>query len=363
MKKFIFYTLFVVTILCLAACSPASPQSNETVQNPVEIEPTPEVVVEETVEVVSEVPTETAVEIETNSDPPIVIATHNWSSQIVMSRIVGLMLEEMDYTVEFISTDSQEVYELMRSGRVTFELEVWEASFGESFQNAQALGGVIDVGDHNAVTREDWWYPLYVEELCPGLPDWKALNDCAEMFSTPETQPKGRYLTGPADWLKEDQERVDALGMSFEIVNAGSASALWAELEAAEAQGKPIVLFNWTPNFIEAIYPGRFVDFPDYHPDCRTDATWGLNPALTHDCGNPANGYLKKAAWEGMEAQWPEAFELLKNINFNNEQIAQMAALVDAEDLNPEEAAVVWLEENRSVWEAWVKHETAQAGE
>ena len=358
MNKLITYTLLILSALFFAACSPATqPTTNEVAQA---TSTTQSIVVEETTNVE---PTEPAAEIEVNVDPPIVIATHNWSSQIVMSHVVGLMLEETGHNVEFTSTDSQQVYELIRSGQVTFELEVWEGAFGESFRSALELGGIVDVGDHNAVTREDWWYPLYVEELCPGLPDWQALNNCAEMFSTAETSPNGRYLTGPADWLKEDQERVDALGMNFEIVNAGSASALWAELAAAEAQGKPIVLFNWTPNFIEAIYPGRFVEFPAYHADCRTDATWGLNPTLTHDCGNPANGYLKKAAWEGMEAQWPEAFEMLKNINFNNEQIAEMAALVDVEDLQPEEAAAVWLEENRSVWEAWVKNETAQASE
>ncbi|HEX5693952.1 MAG TPA: phosphate ABC transporter substrate-binding/OmpA family protein, partial [Arenimonas sp.] len=86
------------------------------------------------------------------------------------------------------------------------------------------------------VTREDWWYPLWTKEACPGLPDWQALNECAAVFATPETGDKGRFLGGPVDWLKHDQEKVDALGMDFVVVNAGSAAALWAEIEAAEAE-------------------------------------------------------------------------------------------------------------------------------
>ena len=30
---------------------------------------------------------------------------------------------------------------------------------------------------------EEWWYPTYMKEKCPGLPNWEALNDCAEAFS------------------------------------------------------------------------------------------------------------------------------------------------------------------------------------
>ena len=37
---------------------------------------------------------------------------------------------------------------------------------------------------------------------------------CAELFATPETEPMGRFLAGPVDWLKHDQERV--LGVRLE---------------------------------------------------------------------------------------------------------------------------------------------------
>ena len=59
------------------------------------------------------------------------------------------------------------------------------------------------------------------------------------------------------DWLKHGKERVEALDMNFEVINAGSAAALWAEIGAAEADKRPIVVFNWTPNFAEAVWPGE----------------------------------------------------------------------------------------------------------
>ena len=120
-----------------------------------------------------------------DSSDPIVIPIHNWSSQIVMSNVVGQMYESMGLNVEYVTTDSQAVYESVRLGDVTLELEVWEGAFGASYRAALAKGGMVDAGEHNAVTREDWWYPSWTADACPGLPSWEALNDCAALFATP----------------------------------------------------------------------------------------------------------------------------------------------------------------------------------
>lgn len=290
-----------------------------------------------------------------DSKEPIVIPIHNWSSQIVMSNVIGQLYEEMGNNVEFVTTDSQAVYESVRLGDVTLELEVWEGAFGASFRAALEKGGLHDAGDHDAVTREDWWYPMWTKEACPGLPSWEALNECAEVFATPETGGKGRYLDGPVDWLKHAKERVEALGMDFVVINAGSAAALWAEIGAAEPSKKPIVVFNWTPNFAEAVWPGEFVEFPEWVDGCDKDPSVGPNPDALYDCGNPADGYLKKAAWDGMEEKWPTAYCVLKEISFTNPQIAQMAKLVDTDELEPEEAAAEWLDANRDVVDPWVE--------
>ena len=59
-----------------------------------------------------------------DSTDPIVIPTHNWSSQIVMSHIVGRMFEELGDSVEYVSSDSQTVYESIRLGDAALEVEV-----------------------------------------------------------------------------------------------------------------------------------------------------------------------------------------------------------------------------------------------
>jgi len=288
------------------------------------------------------------------SSDPIKIILNNWTSQLVLANVSGQLLEKIGYSVEYKPSDTQLQYTAMGNGDMHYQVEVWEGTMKTAFEKQVSKGRMVDAGSHDAVTREDWWYPLYVEEICPGLPDWKALNECADKFSTPETAPNGRYLAGPVDWEKPDRERAEALELKIEIVNAGQASALWAELDAASRRKEPIILFNWTPNWVEAKYPGKFIEFPEHSEKCETDAEWGINPDLTHDCGNPAKGWLKKGVWSGFQEQWPCGFELIKNISFTNAQIAQAASAVDVDGSSPEEAAKAWIDGNKQVWEKWI---------
>lgn len=286
------------------------------------------------------------------SSEPIKIVTNNWTSQLVLAHVVGDLLMDMGYNVEYVPSNTQLQFTAIANNDMDFQIEVWEGSMAESFDNAMAEG-LVDLGAHNAVTREDWWYPSYMNDRCPGLPDWKALDACAELFATAETSPKGRFVGPPSDWGKHYAERIDALGMNYEEVAVGQAATLWAELQAAYDREEPIVLFNWTPNFIEAKFDGEFVVFPEYDPACLTDPAWGMNPDAVYDCGAPASGYLKKAGSPRLEATWPAAYAFLQNVNFSNDQIAAAAAMVDVDGMTPEEAAEQWIESNKDTWSAW----------
>jgi glycine betaine/proline transport system substrate-binding protein len=188
------------------------------------------------------------------SPDPIRIVVNNWTSQNVLAEVMGKLLQKIGYNVEYKPSDTQLQYTAMANGDMDLQVEVWEGSQRTAFEKALATGNLLDAGTHTAVTREEWWVPDYVMEVCPGMPDWKALDACAEKFGTVETAPKGRFVGPPADWGKHYSERIQALRMNFEEVPVGQAATLWAELDAAVARQEPIVLFNWTPNFIEAKY-------------------------------------------------------------------------------------------------------------
>ena len=144
--------------------------------------------------------------------------------------------------------------------------------------------------------KEEWWFPAYMKEKCPGLPNWEALKDeaCAEAFSTAETAPKGRYLGGPVTWGGFDDERVEALGLPFEVIHAGTDAALFAELESAYQRQAPILLWIYAPHWAPAKYKGEWVEFPEYTPECYTRSqNGGAIPTALYDCGKPHRGDLE----------------------------------------------------------------------
>ena len=267
-----------------------------------------------------------------------------------MAYVIGGIFESIGNNVEYVPADSQAVYESIRQGDVDISHEVWQSAFGKSFDAARDAGGLLDWGDHEARTLEDMGYPNWVADLCPGLPDWTALQnpDCAAKFVTPDSGGKGRMLEGPQTWHQDlIPQRVDALGLGdlWTVKFAGGADALWAELEAAEKEGRGTIIFNWTPNFTDGA-GFTFIDFPPYYDGCRpVDGGDGK-------CGSP-DGYLKKAVNENFPKTHPDAAAIFKNMSFSTSHIGAMAALVDLEGMTHEDAAKKWLADNESVWSAF----------
>ena len=286
-----------------------------------------------------------------DSSKPIKIPTHNWSSQVVMAYVIGAMFESMGNTVEYVPADTQAVYEAIRNGDVTLSHEVWQSTFGKSFYNAMAKGGIIDAGTHSAKTLEELGVPHYVVEqnLCPGLPDWEALKKCSKIFATADSGGKGRILEGPQSWHGDLMpERIKALGLGdkYVVKFAGSADAIWAELASAKKEGRPVFTFNWTPNFTDA-EGFDFIKFPAYKPNCRiADGGDGR-------CGSPV-GWLKKAANYKFPKTHPAAYTVFSKISFSTKDIGQMASLVDIDKLSHKDAAKKWMADHEDVWKPFM---------
>ncbi len=287
-----------------------------------------------------------------DSAEPIVIPTHNWSSQVVMAYVIGGIFESLGDNVEYVPADSQAVYEAIRIGDVTISHEVWQSTFGASFYNAMAKGGLIDAGTHSAATLEEMGVPQYVidNNLCPGLPNWEALKDCKDVFATADSGGKGRWLEGPQSWHGDLMPvRVDALGLGDDYVVkfAGGADAIWAELASAKKEGRGIITFNWTPNFTDA-EGFVFIEFPPYFDGCRVaDGGDGA-------CGSP-KGWLKKAANYKFPKTHPAAYSAFSKLDFTSTHIGQMAALVDIDGMSHQDAAAKWLADNEDVWKPFTE--------
>jgi glycine betaine/proline transport system substrate-binding protein len=278
----------------------------------------------------------------------------NWSSINIQAQIAGQILQKLGYTVEYIPVDDSARYPAFENGDLTFAMETWATTQKANLEASIATGKVLDMGSLDAQAKEEWWYPIYMKERCPGLPNWEALKDpkCAEAFSAPETAPKGRYLAGPVDWGGHDVERVEALGLPFEVVNAGTDAGMFAELQSAYERKAPIMLWVYSPHWAPSKFEGEWVQFPEYEDACYNDDAWGVNPDKAYDCGKPY-GWIKKMAWAEGEKKWPCAYQVVRNYQMDAKTLGALVGEVDLNAKPVEEVAKAWIDANETTWKAW----------
>ncbi len=287
----------------------------------------------------------------------IKLVEQDWTGQIVTTYLAKVILdEEMGYDVElvFVPGDSPAQWTGMVTGDVDGNLELWptynEAGVTEYIEEKAVAKSLGELG---IVGGSGWFVPTFVIEgdaergidpVAPELKSWEQLDQYKDLFLTPETGEMGRLLGGVAGWETHNGERIEALGLSYERIYAGSEGALIAEAVAAFDRGDPILFYLWTPHWFFAQYPSTEIELPAYSDEC-----W----ASDFGC-DWADDLVFKAFRVGFEEDFPEAAEFIKNFTLTNEEQAQMMVAVDVDGLSPEDAVKAWMEENESTWKAWI---------
>ncbi len=289
------------------------------------------------------------------SSDPIKIALFDWTSVNLNATILSKILKSYGYNTELVTSDYlASIQTGLRTGDLTIGMEYWDTTAREAMADADASGQTENLGPIGPKAKEEWWYPEYMKEKCPGLPNWEALKNCAEAFSTPETAPKGRYLGGPVTWGGFDDERVEALDLPFEVVHAGTDAAMFAELESAYQRQAPIILWIYTPHWAPAKYKGEWVQFPEWTPECYADPAWGSNPDKAYDCGKP-HGEIYKYSWKGFAEKWPVAHKIAKNMKFSDDEMSTLIGQVDLDKKSLDEVADAWIAANQEKIKQWAQ--------
>src|SRR5690606_4465823 len=290
------------------------------------------------------------------SSDPIKLTLHDWTGQLITTNLMGEVLKQAGYNVEYVQADYLAQFAGLQTGDLDVAMEMWETTGREAMDAATATGKVENFGPTGLQAKEEWWFPEYMKEKCPGLPNWEALKDpaCAEAFSTPETAPKGRYLGGAVTWGGFDEERVEALDLPFEVIHAGTDGALFAELESAYQRQAPIIMWVYAPHWAPVKYKGEWIEFPEYTKECYEDPSWGINPDAAYDCGKPF-GNIWKVGWAGVKDKWPDAYQAIKAFTIDNDEMGQMITKVDVDGQKLEDVVAEWMGANEARWSEWIK--------
>ena len=296
----------------------------------------------------------------------IKLAEGDWTGNLLQVHLARIILEEhMGRDVDLIFADYTAQWVSIASGDLHMAMEQWQESTlpqMEKFLSEYGGNGEIGfLGDTGVIGETGYYIPTYViegdpsrgiEAACPQLEDWRQLNECASVFATIETAPKGRWMGCPmVGWGCGDKERVENLGLDFVAVAIGSEPAHWAELEGAYSRGEGIIFDGWTPHWIHAKYDLTRIDLPDATPEC-----WGMvegveptyacdffRGQITYNIGNPE--FVKDN---------PEVAQFITNMHLTNEQQAGMLLAVDVEERELVEVVREWMAANEGIWKGWI---------
>jgi glycine betaine/proline transport system substrate-binding protein len=286
---------------------------------------------------------------------PIKLAIANTTDADIITYVFAEALKKAGYAVKIQPSDYAAHYTAVGTGDIDMLVDAWP-TYPELRDEVIATGKAADFGSTGVKAREGWWYPLYVKEKCPGLPNWEALKQeaCIEALSTAETAPNARFIDAPADWATASDKRATALGLKVTIINPGSSAALAAALQGAIDKKEPVLGWGIDPFWVTAKNAGEWVEFPAFESACLTDPKWGLNPNETHDCGF-RKGDVTKIANVAATKKMPYAARILTNFKFDAKDVADTVYAVDVEGTPIEKYAAEWVAKHASIVDAWIK--------
>jgi len=283
------------------------------------------------------------------TDEPIKLALNEWTGQHITTYVAGEMLKSAGYKVEYVTAGMMNQFQAIADGDIDATLEIWSSNVSDEYAKKVLEGTVVELGDLGLDAKEGIAYPAHVADLCPGLPAWEALKECAAIFATAETLPAGRLVDYPADWGTPGADRMVGLDLPFKAIPAGSEGALIAELRASTDKGTALLITFWQPHWAMSAYDVKFVDLPVGEAACFEDPAWGPNPNAVNDCDfSPTRVF--KAGWSGLADKWPAASEILSNYQLSVEAQQPMMGAVDVDGKDVEEVVATWMADNQAAW-------------
>ena len=279
---------------------------------------------------------------------PIKIALNEWTGQHISAQITGALFRELGHEVEFITAGAVPQFAAIADGSIDLNPEIWTNNVGDIYPNAVEAGDIIVVGQLGLEPREGWLYPPYMEDLCPGLPAYDALYDCAQAFAAADTFPDGRLITYPADWGTRSSDLVDAIDLPFKPVPGGSEGAMMAELTSAIAAEQPILMMMWAPHWVHAEVDTNWVEWDSASAECDEG-----NQSRGEACGFQ-QASVEKITSSGFADAYPDAMAVLTTMSISNDIQNALILEVDQNNREVEEVVAEWMAANTDMWQPWI---------
>jgi len=278
------------------------------------------------------------------------IPINEWTGQHISAHILGTLLEKAGYGVEYVTAGAVPQFAAIAQGDLHLQPETWTNNVGDIYPKAVEAGDIVVVGSLGLQPQEGWIYPPYMEELCPGLPDYQALYDCAQAFAAADTFPKGRLISYPADWGTRTKDVVAQIEIPFEPVAGGSEGAMIAEAKSAVATEAPLLMMFWQPHWLFAEEEFNWVAFDPAEGECLEESGQSRGNA----CGFQ-QATIDKIAYKGVADEFPAAYAIFEAMSVDNATQNALMLEIDQKGRALEEVVAEWIEGNEATWTPWLE--------
>ena len=96
------------------------------------------------------------------SNDPIKLTLHDWTGQLITTRIMGSVLQKAGYNVEYVQADYIAQFAGLESGDLHIAMEMWETTGKDAMEASLETGKTVDLGETGMDAKEEWWYPSYM---------------------------------------------------------------------------------------------------------------------------------------------------------------------------------------------------------
>ncbi|GEK88545.1 glycine betaine/proline transport system substrate-binding protein [Alkalibacterium putridalgicola] len=116
-------------------------------------------------------------------------------------------------------------------------------------------------------------------------------------------------------------------------LETSSTAGMMGQLDSAIDNEEPIIVTGWTPHYMFEMYDLKFLEDPE--------GVYGEAE------------FVHTMAREGFEEDMPEAYAILENFSWEVEDMQSI--MLEAQDVDFEEAAANWIEENQDTVDSWTE--------
>jgi len=276
------------------------------------------------------------------------MALNPWVGYTADAYVVGRVAEtKLGCKVEYKDLKEELSWAGMGSGEVDVVIENWgHPDLVDKYIKKQKTA--VDAGPTGNIGIIGWYVPPWLAKAHPDVTNWQNLNKYADEFQTTESGGKGQLLDGDPSFVTNDEALVQNLNLNFEVVYAGSETALIQAFRTAEKNQDWVIGYFYEPQWFLSEVPLVKVDLPPYKPGCDADPE-------KIACDYPEYKLNKIVAADYAETNDP-GYQLVKNFNWTNDDQNLVAKYIAEDGMDPEDAADKWIEDNPDKVDAWIQN-------